>query len=206
MLRRKVREWSKLQEGFQNDGTLSACASMKVKECCEKFEYADFGCLSIAHDILRESTDFLKKRCNWWCSHPLIEWEVSLCRTCALTVIAFRWRTASGGSLLGMERSSVIGGVRRVPASMIGGPRTRFWSYKTARTTEKRKYFKHTLHRKECDNLVNVQKLLTNQQKDGDGPLENIVTGLLVQGRKCIMEAQEVRRSGQASRHKICKW
>ena len=29
-----------------------------------------------------------------------------------------------------------------------------------------------------CDNLVNTLKLLANQQKDGDSPIESIVTGL----------------------------
>ena len=29
-----------------------------------------------------------------------------------------------------------------------------------------------------CHNLINSLKLLTNQQKDGDGPVESVVTGL----------------------------
>ena len=29
-----------------------------------------------------------------------------------------------------------------------------------------------------CDNLINALKLLANQQKDGDSPIQSIVTGL----------------------------
>ena len=40
---------------------------------------------------------------------------------------------------MGMERSSVSGGVRLVAASMIGGLRTRSWSCKTVRTLERQR-------------------------------------------------------------------
>ena len=39
-----------------------------------------------------------------------------------------------------------------------------------------------------CDNLVNALKLLANQQKGGDSPLESIVTGLHEESRKGIMD------------------
>ena len=29
-----------------------------------------------------------------------------------------------------------------------------------------------------CDNLINALKLLANQQKDGDSPIQSVVTGL----------------------------
>ena len=35
-----------------------------------------------------------------------------------------------------------------------------------------------------CDNLINALKLLANQQKDGDGPKQSIVTGLHERSRK----------------------
>ena len=37
------------------------------------------------------------------------------------------------------------------------------------------------------ENLINSLKLLTNQQKCSDGPVENIVTGFLKQSRRSIM-------------------
>ena len=29
-----------------------------------------------------------------------------------------------------------------------------------------------------CENLINALKVLANQQKDGDSPIQNIITGL----------------------------
>ena len=39
-----------------------------------------------------------------------------------------------------------------------------------------------------CENLINALKLLANQQKDGDGPVQSNVTGLCERSRKGIME------------------
>ena len=39
-----------------------------------------------------------------------------------------------------------------------------------------------------CDNLINEVKLLANQQKDGDSPIQSIVTGLHESSREGIME------------------
>ena len=40
-----------------------------------------------------------------------------------------------------------------------------------------------------CENLINALKLLANQQKDGDSPIQSIVTGLGERSRKGIMES-----------------
>ena len=39
-----------------------------------------------------------------------------------------------------------------------------------------------------CDNLINALKLLANQQKDGDSPIQSIVTGLHEESRRGIMD------------------
>ena len=39
-----------------------------------------------------------------------------------------------------------------------------------------------------CENLINVLKLLANQQEDGDGPIQSIVTGLCKRSRKGLTE------------------
>ena len=39
-----------------------------------------------------------------------------------------------------------------------------------------------------CDNLISSLKLLANQQKDGDSPIQSIVTGLHERSREGIME------------------
>ena len=37
-----------------------------------------------------------------------------------------------------------------------------------------------------CENLINALKLLANQQKDGDSPIENIIVGLKEKCRERI--------------------
>ena len=39
-----------------------------------------------------------------------------------------------------------------------------------------------------CDNLINALKLLANQQKDGDSPIQSIATGLHERSRRGIMD------------------
>ena len=39
-----------------------------------------------------------------------------------------------------------------------------------------------------CDNLINALKLLTNHQKDGEGPVGKIVSGLLEKSRSRSMD------------------
>ena len=39
-----------------------------------------------------------------------------------------------------------------------------------------------------CDNLIHALKLLANQQKDGDSPIQIIVTGLHERSRRGIMD------------------
>ena len=46
-----------------------------------------------------------------------------------------------------------------------------------------------------CDNLNNAPKLLANQQKDGDSPIQSIVTGLHERSRRGIMDGDS---SGQS--------
>ena len=50
-----------------------------------------------------------------------------------------------------------------------------------------------------CDNLINVLKLLANQQKDGDSPNQCTVTGLNARSRRGIMD--RLRRFSQADNH-----
>ena len=56
-------------------------------------------------------------------------------------------------------------------------------------TQTKRKSWKHVRHHGGlCDDLVNALKLLANQQKDGDSPIQSIVTGLHERSRRGIMD------------------
>ena len=50
-----------------------------------------------------------------------------------------------------------------------------------------------------CGNLINALKLLANHQKDGDSPIQSIVTGLRERSRRGKMEG--LRRFIQADNH-----
>ena len=50
-----------------------------------------------------------------------------------------------------------------------------------------------------CDNLINALKLLANQQKDGDSPIQSIGTGLHERSRSVMMDGQG--RFIQADKH-----
>ena len=108
-----------------------------------------------------------------------MEWEVLLCRTYALIVTGSRLRTAFGGSPQGMVRNSALGGVRLAAASAIGGLQTGF--------------------------LVNPREHgpLTNQQKDGDSFVENIVTGLLENSSQGVMNG--LRKFIEVDHHEAVK-
>ena len=45
----------------------------------------------------------------------------------------------------------------------------------------------HTVSQGLCENLINALRLLANQQRDGDSPLQNIVTSLRERRREGIM-------------------
>ena len=59
----------------------------------------------------------------------------------------------------------------------------------TSVSASQAKVFKaHAVPQGLCENLINALKLLANWQKDGDGPIQNIVTILRERNRKGIME------------------
>ena len=72
---------------------------------------------------------------------------------------------------------------------MIGGPRTRVFVMQDSTDHREARVFRaHTTPQGTCDNLTNVVKLLTNQQKDGDSSVGKIVSGLLENSRSRMMD------------------
>ena len=63
-----------------------------------------------------------------------------------------------------------------------------FWWCSSAQTKKRRKFSGRTRSRKDfCgENLINALKLLANQQRDGDSPIQSIVTGLREKSRERI--------------------
>ena len=66
-----------------------------------------------------------------------------------------------------------------------------------ANATEAKEFRAHEAPPGLCDNLVNTLKMLANQQKDGDSPIQSIVTGLHERSRRGIVDGQELHCGGQ---------
>ena len=72
---------------------------------------------------------------------------------------------------------------------MIGGAPNRLLVVQPGESASQAKVFKaHAVPQGLCENLINALKLLANRQKDGDGLLQGIVTGLCERSRKGIVE------------------
>ena len=101
------------------------------------------GRLSIAQDMLRKSTDYVRRII------APVNGVGGVTLSCALLVITFRLRTAFSGSSQGTasvstgrrrRRSSATGGARLVAASTIEELQTGSWQNRTVLTLVKQKY------------------------------------------------------------------
>ena len=111
----------------------------------------------------------------------------------------FRWKTFSGGSLLDTERSSAAGvrsaGVQcnwKVPHRIL---------VKKQDSTDRReaKVFRaHAARQGVCDNLINALRLLANQQKDGDSPVEMVVLDFQEKSRLTKVGKKSAQYNGRA--------
>ena len=106
-----------------------------------------------------------------------------------------RWMTTFGGYRRDTEtataerRNIATGGVRLVEANTNGERPNRILVVQNGVNAKEAKV--HTAHAAPwglCDNLVNALKLLANQQKDGDSPIQSIVAGPHERSRRGIMD------------------
>ena len=87
------------------------------------------------------------------------------------------------------QGSIATGGVQLVEANTNGEHPTGYWWCSSVSMPTKRKSSKHMRHRWGfVTTWSNALKLLANQQKDGDSPIQNIVTGLHERSRRGIMD------------------
>ena len=109
--------------------------------------------------------------------------EALRCHTCARIVTGSRWKTTFGGSL--GEKDFTIGGARSVEKTMIGSYQNRLLVVQTGESVNQAKVFRaHAVPQGLCGNMINALTLLANQQEDGDGVIQNIVTNLGEGSRK----------------------
>ena len=182
--------WEGFKEAFRDTGEISEWAFDRIKEAYDKVASEDVGRLSIAQDILRKSTDFLRR--------VLAPVDgvggITLSYVCPHCVTASLWRITSG-------RSSGHGDVnnRKKKCSWwcaaCGGQfdwraPNRILVIQLSANANKAKVFKaHAAPLGLCDDLINALKLLTNQQKYGDSPIQKYRHRFLhFRSRKGIME------------------
>ena len=136
----------------------------------------DIGRVSISQEIFSERalTIYVFPHCN--CS--LLDVHTCCRRLDTATATSESSNTAAGGAQHAAanttgERSQDTGGATRPQRKRSGSPevleaRAAPWWL--------------------CDDWVNAPKLLANQQKDGDSPIQSIVTGLHERSRRGIMD------------------
>ena len=114
-------------------------------------------------------------------------------------------RITFGGSQRDMETATIgrrrvaVGGARFVVVSTSGVHRTGYWSYRSVRTNASQEKVFKAAPQGLCENLINVLKLLANQQSDGDSPVQSVVTGLHERSRKGTMDG--LRKNVEIDNH-----
>ena len=113
----------------------------------------------------------------------------------------FPWKITCGGFQL--EGSVAVGGAQSVEKNMSGERPTGYWWYEQV-TVPVRQRCPERMRRRTvcvcvCQNLINALELLANQQKDGDSPIQSIVTGFCERSRKGIMEGlRNIDKNGRS--------
>ena len=145
-----------------------------MRECHNEVEQEDEDRQSNVEDILRKSTDFLRRIIL-----PVEGQEESPCRTCAC--IPTRLKIHLVG-LLWARREAVQLVVCSLRPVRLEGP---VHGLGHTRQHGPPKCFRaHGM----CDNLINALKLLANLQIDGDGPVKMVVQGLQERSRPRLMD------------------
>ena len=109
------------------------------------------------------------------------------CHTCARIVTVSRWKTTFGGSLGEKWRKNWWCAVCGEKHDWKQPDRRLV--VQTSESFEEAKVFRaHAVLQGFCGNLMNALKLLANQQEDGDGLTQNIVTNLCEESREGLIE------------------
>ena len=175
-----LKEWNmgRIKKPSGKKMKASGWAFDKIKEAFELVAQDETEKMSIVQEIMLRSTDFRRRQSEVR--------EESQCLTCAQTATVSLGKTTFGGSLGERPQS---GGAQFVEKSTTGGKHTGCWSCKRCGNLSKQRYFKaHAVLQGLCANLTNAWKLLANQQEDGDGLLQNIVTNLSTGSRKGLTD------------------
>ena len=137
------------------------------------------GRLNIVQGVLLKSTDFLRRIIAPAGGQGGVTLS-NLCPHC-------------NSFSLGRLRVTAVDGAQSVGKHMIGVHPTGCWWCKQVSRASQAKVFKaHAVPQDLCENLINALKLLANQQKDGDSPVQSVVAGLCERSRKGVTEPEKL--------------
>ena len=113
--------------------------------------------------------------------------EALRCHTRARIVTVSRWKTTSGGSLGGKGRNNWW--CANCGEKYDWKQPDRLLVVQTGESVNQARVSKaHAVPQGLCGNLINAVKLLANQQEDGDGLIQNIVTNCGEESRRGLTE------------------
>ena len=116
-----------------------------------------------------------------------------LARLPALQLFPFGWKHVVGVDGTRRRQQQKEEALQLVVCSMWRQIRMEsavYWWCSWANANEAKVLKAHAAPLELCDNLITALKLLANQQKDGDSPIQSIVTGLHERSRRGIMDGQ----------------
>ena len=167
------RNWECFKEECRKEGKLCEWTFERLREAYERVAMDDIGRLSVAQEISRTITDFLRRiiapvdgmggvTLSYVCSHcncfPLDDyiWWVSTGHGDGNNrkKTHYHWLCAACGGQYEWRASN------RMLLVQLG-----------ANANEAKAFNAHAALLGLCDNLINALKLLANQQKDGDSPM-----------------------------------
>ena len=161
-----------MKKTFRNEVKVSEWAFDRIKDVFEQVAKDEARKLSIFQKILIRSTDYLRRIIAPAGEHG----GVTMSYLCRIATVS-RWETTFGGSLVG--KGVTIGGARFVEKKIDWEQPNRLLVVQTGDSVNQAKVFRtHAVPQSLCGILVNVLKLLANQQEDGNGLTQNIVANL----------------------------
>ena len=167
----KSGEWEEFQNTFRKEVKVSEWAFDRIKEAFEKVAKDEAKKLS----TIQETCQKAQITCDA-SSRQRGSKEALRCPICD-RIATLRWKTASCGSL--RETGALFGGARFFEEKYDWKQPNRLLMVQTGESVNQAKAFgAHAVPQGLYGNRINALKLLANQQEDGDGLIQNIVTNI----------------------------
>ena len=177
-----MKDWEEYKSIFRTEVKATERAFDRMKEAVEKVAKDEARKLSTVQEIMIRSTDYLRRIIAPAGAQGGVIMSY-LCPHCnSFPMEDNIWWVSVG-------KSTQIGGVRSVEKKWDWKEPDRLLVVQTNESVNQAKVFKaHVVPEGLCGNLITALKLLANQQEDGDGLVQNIVTNLCEVSRKGLTE------------------